>query len=189
MAIRVGVVGLGMMGLTHLDAYAKQDGVEVVALADRDADRLSGKARAGGNIEGTAEGGFDFSKARGYTDAADLIADPDLDVVDICLPTPAHLPFGLKVLEAGKHLLIEKPLARTSVDAIKLAEAAEASDKVAMPAMCMRFWPGWTWLKKAIDEKPYGQVLSASFRRVAPHPQGPFYADGQANGGAAVKLG
>lgn len=188
MAIQVGVVGLGMMGLTHLDAYAKLDGVEVVALADRDTDRLAGKSLAAGNIEGTAEGGFDFDRAKKYTDAAELIADPEIDAVDICLPTPAHVPFGLKTLEAGKHLLIEKPLARNYADAMKLVEAAEASDKIAMPAMCMRFWPGWTWLKKTIDEQTYGKVLGITFRRVASHPHGPFYADGKANGGAALDL-
>ena len=177
-----------MMGLTHLDAYGKNDGVKVVALADRDPDRLSGKNQAGGNIDGQAEGGFDYSSVRAFTDANALIADPDIDAVDICLPTPAHVPFGLKVLEAGKHLLIEKPLARTSADAMRLVEAAEAADKIAMPAMCMRFWPGWTWLKRAVDDGRYGKVLSASFHRVASHPQGSFYADGAANGGAALDV-
>lgn len=188
MSIRVGVVGLGMMGLTHLDAYAKLDGVEVVALADRDEDRLSGKAKAAGNIEGQAQGGVDFASVKKYTDAAELIADPDIDAVDICLPTPAHVPFGLKTLEAGKHLLLEKPVARTYAEAVTLVEAAEASDKIAMPAMCMRFWPGWTWLKDAIDNKTYGRPLGVTFRRAASHPQGPFYADAKLNGGAALDL-
>ncbi|MEM9346968.1 MAG: Gfo/Idh/MocA family oxidoreductase [Planctomycetota bacterium] len=188
MSIKVGVVGLGMMGLTHLDAYAKLEGVEVTALADRDEDRLHGKTQASGNIEGQAEGGFDYASVKKYTDAVELIADPDLDVVDICLPTPAHVPFGIKTLEAGKHLLTEKPLARSYDDATKLVNAAEASDKIAMCAMCMRFWPGWTWLKDVISDHRFGRLLSLSFRRVASHPQGPFYKDGDANGGAALDL-
>lgn len=188
MAIKVGVVGLGMMGWTHLDVYAKLDGVEVVAVADRDPDRLSGKVRPGGNIEGQAQGGFDIAKAKGYTDAADLIADPDIDVVDVCLPTPAHVPFGLMALDKGKHLLMEKPLARTSEDAQKLVDAAAKSDKLAMPAMCMRFWPGWTWLKDAVENETYGKVLAANFRRVASHPKGAFYQSGEASGGAALDL-
>ena len=188
MAIKVGVVGLGSMGWTHLDVYAKRDDVEVVAVADRDEDRLSGKVRAGGNIDGQAQGGFDITKCKGYTDAADLIKDPDIEVVDICLPTPAHLPFGVMALEAGKHLLMEKPLARTTADAQKLVDAAAASDKLAMPAMCMRFWPGWTWLKEAVDNKTYGKVLGATFQRRTSHPKGPFYASGEACGGAALDL-
>ena len=188
MSIKVGVVGLGMMGLTHLDVYAKLDGVEVVALADRDEDRLNGRAKADGNIKGQAEGGFDYDSVRKYTDAAELIADPDIDVVDICLPTPAHVPFGIKALEAGKHLLTEKPLARSYEDAMKLVNAANASDKIAMTAMCMRFWPGWTWLKEAIADQRHGKLLSLSFRRVASHPKGPFYLDGDASGGAALDL-
>ncbi|MEM6259226.1 MAG: Gfo/Idh/MocA family oxidoreductase [Planctomycetota bacterium] len=188
MGIKVGVVGLGMMGLTHLDAYAKLEGVEVAALADRDEDRLHGKTHASGNIEGQAEGGFDYASVKKYTDASELIADPGLDVVDICLPTPAHVPFGIKALEAGKHLLTEKPLARSYDDAMKLVDAAEASDKIAMCAMCMRFWPGWTWLKDVISDQRFGKLLSLSFRRVASHPQGPFYQDGEANGGAALDL-
>lgn len=188
MSVRVGVVGLGMMGLTHLDSYARLQDVEVVALADRDTDRLSGTIRAQGNIEGQAEGGFDFDKPKKYTDAAELIADPDVDAVDICLPTPAHLPFGLMALDAGKHLLVEKPLARTSEDAIQLMEAAEASDRIAMPALCMRFWPGWREIKETIADNRYGRLLAATFRRVTSHPHGPFYADGKANGGAALDL-
>ena len=189
MAVRVGVIGLGFMGQTHLDAYARLgDAVEVVAIADQDQDRLDGKQQAAGNIEGANAGGFDYSKPRKYTDGNDLVTDPDVDAVDICLPTPAHLPFGLKSIQAGKHLLLEKPVARTYAEAMKLVEAAEATDKVVMPAMCMRFWPGWTWLKQAIDEQTYGKVLGASFRRVSPHPKGPFYASGDASGGAALDL-
>lgn len=188
MAVKVGVIGLGLMGMTHLDAYAKRDDVEVVALADRDPDRLAGKTRAQGNIEGQAQGGLDLASIKGYADAADLINDPNVEVVDVCLPTPAHLPFGLMALEAGKHLLMEKPLARTSADAMKLVEAAAQSGKIVMPAMCMRFWPGWTWLKKAVDERTYGKVLGATFRRVASHPKAPFYASGEQSGGAALDL-
>lgn len=188
MNIKVGVVGLGMMGLTHLDAYAKLEGVSVVALADRDEDRLSGASKARGNIDGQARGGFDRDGVKQYVDAAELIADPDIDVVDICLPTPAHVPFGLMALRAGKHLLIEKPLANSYADAMKLVDAARASDKIAMTAMCMRFWPGWTFLKEAVDDRRFGKLLSLSFRRISAHPKGAFYQDGDASGGAALDL-
>ncbi|MEM9752266.1 MAG: Gfo/Idh/MocA family oxidoreductase [Planctomycetota bacterium] len=189
---KVGVVGLGMMGMTHLDVYAKrasaQGDVQVVAVADLDEARRTGKATAGGNIEGQAQGGFDFSSVKAYADAADLIADPEVDLVDVCLPTPAHARFAIAAMEAGKHLLIEKPLARTSEQAEKIITAAENAEGLTMCAMCMRFWPGWTWLKDAVDKQTYGRVLSATFRRVAEHPGGAFYRNGDACGGAILDL-
>jgi predicted dehydrogenase len=186
--IKVGVAGLGMMGTTHLQVYGERSDVTVVAIADADSDRLSGKAAAQGNIEGQARGGVDIASARKYASAEELIRDPDVDLVDICLPTPLHLEYGRKVIEAGKHLMMEKPAARTAAEAFELAKIVEASPQIAMPGMCMRFWPGWDWLKQAIDEKRYGPVLAATFRRVTSHPGGPFYSDGEACGGALLDL-
>ena len=147
--INVGVIGLGMMGLTHLDVYVGSKNAKVVAVADADPNRLSGKVQARGNVDGQAQGKFDVTKVKGYTDALALINDPQVQMIDVCLPTPLHKKFGIAVLEAGKHLLMEKPLARTSADAYALVDAAEIAFKksgaLAMPAMCMRFWPGWNW--------------------------------------------
>ena len=176
--INVGVIGLGMMGQTHLDVYAKRPDVNVVAISDRNPDRLTGKTRATGNVEGQAQGTFDLSQARGYEEGMDLINDKTVDLVDICLATPLHVEYAIAALKKGKHVLVEKPLARTGKDAQKLANAAAKARGLSMCAMCMRFWPGWTWLKRAIDQRLYGNVLAAHFRRVASHPGGPFYSSG-----------
>ncbi len=185
----VGIVGLGMMGVTHLDVYARRPDVRVVAVADRNEDRRTGRAVASGNIEGQAKGGFDFAPVAQYADGMDLIRDPAVHVVDVCLATPLHRAFAVAAIEAGKHVLCEKPLARTAADADAIVAAAAARPEVvAMPAMCMRFWPGWTWLKEAVDSRRYGAVRSAAFRRLASHPAGRFYADGAACGGAILDL-
>lgn len=186
--IKVGVMGLGMMGITHLDAYQKRNDAKVVAISDKMPDRLHGKTQAQGNVQGQAQGGFDYSTVRKYTEGMDLIKDPDVDLVDICLPTPMHLEYGLAALEAGKHVLIEKPLARTVAQAEQLVAAAEKAKGLSMVAMCMRFWPGWTWLKQAVDQKTYGNVLAATFRRVANHPGGAFYSNGALSGGGILDL-
>jgi predicted dehydrogenase len=194
--LNVGVIGLGMMGQTHLDVYATLPGVRVAAVADLDEAKRTGQTISGGNIEGQAQGGFNLaapaSDLKRYADGMDLINDPDIDIVDLCVPTPGHLPLGLASLNAAKHTLIEKPLARTYEQATQLADAADAAwDRhraVSMCAMCMRFWPGWDWLKDTIATGTYGKVLAATFRRVAPFPGGDFYANGDASGGAALDL-
>ena len=190
--INVGVIGLGMMGLTHLDVYAGSETAKVVAVADADAGRRSGTVKARGNVEGQAEGRFDVASVKGYADGMELIHDPNVQMVDICLPTPLHKKFAIAALEAGKHVLVEKPLARTSADASAIADAAdrafEESGSLAMPAMCMRFWPGWTWLKQIVTDQPYGKVLSAKFTRLASHPGGAFYQSAEASGAAALDL-
>ena len=190
--VNIGVIGLGSMGNTHLEAYGKIPGCRVVAVADADAGKRTGRTAAGGNIEGQGGGGFDFSKVRPYADAGELIADVEVDLVDVCLPTPLHERFAVAALQAGKHLLVEKPLARTAEAADRIAAAADEAARdhgaVAMCAMCMRFWPAWVWLKEAIDDDRFGRVRAAQFRRVSSHPGAPFYADGDASGGALLDL-
>lgn len=187
--INVGIIGLGMMGSTHLEVYARHPDARVLAVADANADRLHGKTQAQGNIEGQAQGGSALADVPNkYADAQMLIDDPQVELVDLCLPTPLHRRFAEAALKAGKHLLIEKPLARTAADAAAIAAAGAAASGLSMPAMCMRFWPGWDWLKQAVAEKRYGKVLAANFRRVASHPGGPFYSDGKAAGGAILDL-
>lgn len=190
--INIGVIGLGMMGLTHLDVYAGSKSAKVVAIADADPGRRSGTVKARGNVEGQAQGRFDVASVTGYADGMELIRDPQVAAVDICLPTPLHMKFAIAAMEAGKHVLVEKPLARTSADAFAVADAADrAYDKggvIAMPAMCMRFWPGWTWLKQAIADQRYGKALAAKFTRLASHPGGAFYQSAEASGAAALDL-
>ena len=147
--VKVGVIGLGMMGNTHLDAYAKLDNASVVAISDADPDRLTGKTKAGGNVEGQAQGAFDFSSARQYDDGMKLINDEEVQLVDICLTTPLHCAFAQAALAAGKHVLVEKPLAGSSEQAQQIVDAASQAQGFAMPAMCMRFWPGWDWRRRA----------------------------------------
>ncbi|HEX2970701.1 MAG TPA: Gfo/Idh/MocA family oxidoreductase [Tepidisphaeraceae bacterium] len=184
--INVGVLGLGMMGLTHLNVYQKRSDVHVVAISDKLPDRLEGKVKAAGNIEGMAKGGFDYASARKYLEGVDLIRDPEVQVVDICLPTPMHLEFARMALEAGKHVLLEKPMCRSAADAKQLSAAARNAKGLTMVAMCMRFWPGWTWLKAAVAEQRYGKVLAAHFRRLSTHPGGSFYRNGELSGGGIL---
>ena len=185
---RIGIIGLGMMGLTHLEAWLAQPGAEVVAVADLDADRLHGRSVVTGNIAGQADSRVSNLTAKRYQQGLDLIRDPAVEAVDICVWTPQHLALAEAAILAGKHVLVEKPLARTAVDALHLAKVAETSARIVMPAMCMRFWPGWDWLVEGLRARRWGRVHSAHFRRVTSHPGGPFYSDAARCGGALLDL-
>lgn len=184
---RIGLIGLGFMGRMHLAAYGKLPQARIVAVADSDPKRASGDLSGGwGNIAGAVDH-LDMAQIKGTTDWRALLAMPDVEVVDICLPTPAHLEVAVAALASGKHVICEKPLALTSGDARKIANAAHLARGYFMPAMCMRFWPQWTWLKEAVADGRYGRVLGAAFRRVASMPPG-WFQDGAQSGGAILDL-
>jgi predicted dehydrogenase len=84
-------------------------------------------------------------------------------------------------------VLCEKPLALSSAEARTIAAAAAKSRGFFMPAMCMRFWGEWEWLKRAVSEERYGKVRSATFRRAATTPVG-WFRDGKLSGGALFDL-
>ncbi len=94
--VRVGVVGLGMMGLTHLGVYQRHPHVQIAAICDSDPARLSGQTHALGNIEGQSQLTVrDLADSvRRCSDIQEVIGAEEIDLVDICLPTDLHLRFG-----------------------------------------------------------------------------------------------
>jgi predicted dehydrogenase len=169
--IGVGILGYGFMGKTHAQAYAASGlGCRVVAVCDRKPASLPG--------------------TRHFTRAADLLADPEVRLVSICTPTDTHVELATAALRADKHVLLEKPVALDPAPVRELARLADAQGLLCMPAMCMRFWPGWDWLRDRVREQTYGRVLSATFRRLAPMPAwgGGFFADTKRSGGMLYDL-
>jgi len=193
--IGVGLIGLGFMGRTHLAAYRSAARVglpnKLLAVCDQDLARLGGKAFQLGNLEARGTRPFlDLSALTTYGRPEELLAHPGIELVSICTPTPTHVPLALAALAAGKHVLIEKPVALAARDVARLATAARKSGRLCMPAMCMRFWPGWTWLQEAIASGRYGKVRSAVFTRLgtAPNWSQGFYSDPRKSGGALFDL-
>ena len=188
--VNIGVIGLGFMGMVHLKSYQKIPGARIAAVADAFKKPIDGKLPGvGGNITDGDAFPLD-AETKFYESWQDLIADPEIDLVDICLPTGTHVEVSVAALQAGKNVICEKPMARTSEDCRKIVEAAAASTGHFMPAMCIRFWPGWDWLKDAIDNEPYGKLLAARFRRVSAPPgwsRGNYFKGGE-SGGALFDL-
>src|SRR5882724_1294069 len=168
--IKVAVVGLGFMGATHLRAYLKNAQAEVVAVCGVNRVPIKGVLPGvAGNIQ-KAEDVILGSGVKVYRKIEDLLADPEIQLVDLCTPTAWHPHQTIAALNAGKHVLCEKPLTRTAAAAFEILRIAESSAGFLMPAMCMRFWPGWNSLKKIVEDDTYGKILAARFSRLSARP-------------------
>jgi len=189
--VNVAVVGLGFMGVTHLRAYLSNPRARVVAVCDATRLPVNGVlAGVAGNIKKSDDIHLG-PDVRVYCRLEDLLADAEVQLVDLCTPTPLHAAQVIAALQAGRHVFCEKPLARTSAAAREILQVAATAPGCLMPAMCMRFWPGWSWLKQVVTEQTYGRVLAASFRRLSEMPawnQQGTYAAGNDLGGALFDL-
>lgn len=187
--IRVGIVGFGLMGRTHAAAYVQSKKATITAIADPRQEKFDSPVVVG-NIDGQGDAQFDPSTVERFDDAQSLIESGTVDAVSICSPTPDHVDQTIAAVGAGLHVLVEKPLGVKSAEAHRAVVATERRpDLIVMPAMCMRFWPGWSWLASAVRERTYGSVLSATFTRLGAMPGwAGFYKDADLSGSAILDL-
>ncbi|MEI6394145.1 MAG: Gfo/Idh/MocA family oxidoreductase [Verrucomicrobiota bacterium] len=188
--VNVAVVGLGFMGVTHIKAYQQLPAARLAAVCDSVRLPVNGVlAGVIGNVSGSGDINLGLD-VKVYRTLSEVLADPGIDLVDICVPTPLHPEQSIAALKAGKHVLCEKPLALTSSQARDMVLAAQSAPGYFMPAMCMRFWPGWSWLKQVVAEKTYGKIQAARFRRMSEMPAWSkgTYTQGNTTGGALFDL-
>ena len=163
--VKIGLIGLGFMGASHLQAFAKIAGVEVVAVCSQDERKLSGDlSEVGGNLN-HPQANYDFSAVRKYKRWQELTRDSELDAIDICLPTDMHAEVTLAALEAGRHVFCEKPMALTFADCQRMIKAAEEAKRILMIGQVLRFWPEYEYLWQFTKNENYGAVLEARFER------------------------
>jgi len=180
---RIGIIGLGFMGRTHLASY-RAAGVRVDAVLDP-----TGGTTTGGNL-GTGAEAIDLSGIQVFRDADAFFAKAALDAVSVCTPTDTHVTIAERALARGWHALVEKPVALASAEIHRLEAVATRSGKVCMPAMVMRFWPGWAWLRDRIHDQQFGPLKTLTLERLGSRPKWnpEFYADLTRSGGAMVDL-
>lgn len=189
--INVGIIGFGFMGRTHGKAYqdAANDGYACKLIAVADANLKDLDSYTGGNID-TDQQSIDTSNITLYNDAERIIKDPGIHLISVCTHTETHVDLAIAALEAGKHVLVEKPIAIDPDDVQRLASAAEGSDRLCIPAMCMRHWPAWVKIREIIRSKEHGSVRSAVFNRLGSRPTWAtdFYTDQSRSGGVLHDL-
>jgi predicted dehydrogenase len=185
--MRIAVLGLGFMGSVHVRAMGETPGVELAAVYSSDSRKLSGDLSAiQGNLGGPG-GNFDFSGVKQYREIDALLADSAIDAVDLCLPTDLHEPVATAALRAGKHVLVEKPMALDGESSRRMIAEAERADRVLMTAQVLRFFPEYVALREAMPN--LGAVRAATFsRRCAEPAWGGWLKDPVRSGGGAFDL-
>ena len=168
--VRIGIIGIGFMGYTHFEGARKLRRGKVTAVATRNPKKRAGDwTMIRGNF-GPPGGHVDLSRIKTTADYHDLLRDPDIDLIDICLPTDQHEKVVLESLSAGKHTLVEKPIALNVKAADRMVRAAEKAGRLLMVGQVLPFFPEFRFVAEAVEKGRYGKLRAAHFRRVITPP-------------------
>src|SRR5260370_4817836 len=163
--MKIAVLGLGVMGSTHLKGLRSVSGATLTAVVSADEKKLSGDLSGiQGNLGGPGEK-MDFSGVARYHTLDEALRDPNVDAVDICLPTAQHAPVAIAALRAGKHALVEKPMALDGETADRMIAEAERSGRLLMTAQVLRVLPSYSAAADVVKSAQLGAVRSAMFLR------------------------
>ena len=177
--LKVGVIGVGGIAGTHMPGWAASPHVEVIAGADLSPDALEAWSTKW-NVPITT------------TKSEDLINDPAIDIIDICTPNSYHAPLTIAALEAGKHVICEKPLAPTPADVQAMIDARDKSGKMLMTAQHFRFQGRSKAMKAEINTGVLGDIYHARswmLRRYLIPTRPGFLMKQHSSGGATIDIG
>jgi predicted dehydrogenase len=185
--MRIAMLGLGFMGGVHLRALRDVPGATLTAVFSNDERQLTGDLTATQGNLGRPSERFDFSNVKLYRDLDAVLADYDIDAVDLCLPTFFHEDVALAALRAGKHVLVEKPMALDGTAARRIIAGAQRAGRILMCAQVLRFFPEYVALRDALPA--LGNVRGAFFRRRCAAPAwGGWLKDPDRSGGGVFDL-
>ena len=158
--IRIGLVGIGGMGTVHYNEYKKIDTAKVVAVADVRADMAKEKTQK--------------DNVSVYDSMDSLLSNEQIDMIDICTPSYLHAELAIKALEAGKHVICEKPMSINTQECERIIRAASKSGKLFMTAHVVRFMKAYEYLKNIIDTKEFGNPVHFDMKRISSIPRWSF---------------
>jgi UDP-N-acetylglucosamine 3-dehydrogenase len=176
--LRVGLIGCGNIGArAHAPVYTHLPETELVAVCDL----LAGRAEMVASETG----------ATPYTDYRRLLERGDVQMVDLCVPTVEHAPLAIEALQAGKHVLCEKPIAHSLAEADALIAAARQSGLKVMIGHVRRFDPRYVGMKEAIDQGDVGQpvYIRRAERQWLPLPPDAWLWKPELGGGVILDIG
>jgi predicted dehydrogenase len=187
--VRIGIVSIGFMGMIHYLASRKLQGARVEAICSRDEKKLAGDWRSIQGNFGPRGQMMDLAGIKKFRELDEMLADPDIDLIDICNPTHLHPETAIKALRAGKHVLVEKAIALDTKDADAMLDAAKKAKRLLMVAHVLPFFPEFAFAAQAIRSGQYGKLLGGHFKRVISKPDwSADIGDASKTGGPAIDL-
>jgi predicted dehydrogenase len=173
--IKVGIIGAGFMGTVHSRVYAGIPDIQVTYIVDTHLERAKELAQEVGG--------------RATSKAEEVFKDDSVAIVDICLPTPLHSKYVIDGLEAGKHVVVEKPLALTLEESDQILAAVRKTDKFLMVAHVLRFWPEYLAIRDVLNSGEVGAPIYAVAQRLSNYPQwATWFQDPKQSGGVILDL-
>jgi predicted dehydrogenase len=177
--LKVGVIGVGGIAKVHMPGWKNSPHAEVVAGSDISSEVLS-------------KWGAEHGVKKLHASPVELLSDPDIDIVDICAPSNYHAELAIAALQAGKHVLCEKPLAPTPVAIRKMMAARDKSRKLLMTAQHFRFQESSRALKAEVDGGALGDIYHARswmLRRATLPTRLSFLQKKHSGGGPCIDIG
>ena len=179
---RIGIIGCGgIANGKHLPSLSKLDNVELVAFCDIDLNRANEAAQKYGSAQ-----------AKVYSDYTELLMDDTIDIVHVLTPNDSHANISIAALEADKHVMCEKPMAKTAVDARRMVEAANRTGKKLTVGYNNRFREDSLYLKQLCDAGEIGHIYlgkAHAIRRRAVPTWGVFLDEEKQGGGPLIDIG
>jgi predicted dehydrogenase len=177
--LKVGIIGVGGIAGAHFPGWRDSPHADLVALADIEPKALKRR-------------GQEWGVSLLYERPKDLIANPEIDIVDVCTPNRYHMPWTVAALEGGKHVICEKPLAPTPAEIRKMIAARDKSRKLLMTAQHFRFQGSAQALKAELDKGILGEIYHARswmLRRSAAPTRPGFILKKHSGGGPCIDIG
>lgn len=177
--VKVGIIGAGTIGSVHANAYTKIPDVELIGLCDILPDKLKAKA-AEHNIPRT------------YSSHQEMLADPDIEAVSVCVPNYVHAPIAIDALNAGRNVMLEKPMSINAQCAMEIVKARDASGKILQMGMVRRQQADAQLIQKMISGGKLGEIYQINIkqirRRGIPGLGGWFTTKAMSGGGALIDI-
>jgi UDP-N-acetylglucosamine 3-dehydrogenase len=153
----VAVIGTGQWGKNHARVYKELPSTELVAVCDVNAERAKAMAQQYG--------------VKAYSDSTEMLKDKDIQAVNICTWSTILFQEAMKALNAGRHVLVEKPMSTTPDQARQLVETAEENNLHLTVGFLMRFIPGLQLIRKNVEDKKIGELVCVTAKRVSQWPE------------------